>query len=428
MGFKLKTLDQHLNESALLLEGGAFGHMSHPFEDMSLSFGELKQMITLTLQGELNKEVTASEKLDGQALAVSYKDGRTIFARNKTDRKKYGEAAPGVKEIIQKFAGRGEISDAFEKTVVDLDAALNSISAKELEKLFGNGSTFMHVEIIYPATANVISYDVAKLFFLTMTSYDFDGNAISADNDGPKILLKKLQKINADLQKTFQISEPAAIKFPTHIDFSKDQKKFLNEVDKLQKKYKLNDTDTLGRYVELIFTDHINAEGKKVGYAVPGNVMNVLNQRWVYGNKSTNIREVKGMIYNDKFEKWMLAFDKKPFNNFKKEAIYPIEIMILRLGALVMKNVSGFLAANPDKAVQNIVDSIKQTQKKLEKSKDIETLNKLNLQLQKIQDIGGFDAIVPSEGIVFVYKGKMYKFTGAFAPVNQINGILKFGR
>ena len=27
---------------------------------------------------------------------------------------------------------------------------------------------------------------------------------------------------------------------------------------------------------------------------------------------------------------------------------------------------------------------------------------------------------------VFKYKGNMYKFTGAFAPVNQILGALKF--
>ena len=39
---------------------------------------------------------------------------------------------------------------------------------------------------------------------------------------------------------------------------------------------------------------------------------------------------------------------------------------------------------------------------------------------------GGLDSIVPSEGIVFKYKGKVYKFTGAFAPVNQILGLLTF--
>jgi hypothetical protein len=42
--------------------------------------------------------------------------------------------------------------------------------------------------------------------------------------------------------------------------------------------------------------------------------------------------------------------------------------------------------------------------------------------------LGGFDKIVPNEGIVFVYGGNTYKLTGAFAPLNQILGIFKYGR
>ena len=59
-------------------------------------------------------------------------------------------------------------------------------------------------------------------------------------------------------------------------------------------------------------------------------------------------------------------------------------------------------------------------------SKDIKKIDLLKKNLNKINSIGGTAAIVPSEGLVFKYKGKMYKFTGAFAPVNQIVGALKF--
>ena len=58
---------------------------------------------------------------------------------------------------------------------------------------------------------------------------------------------------------------------------------------------------------------------------------------------------------------------------------------------------------------------------------DVDKLKKLKLQIEKLQAIGGLDAVVPSEGVVFKYKGKIYKFTGAFAPINQILGSLKFG-
>ena len=63
----------------------------------------------------------------------------------------------------------------------------------------------------------------------------------------------------------------------------------------------------------------------------------------------------------------------------------------------------------------------------LQKPGNVEKLKKLKIQIEKLSAIGGLDSIVPSEGIVFKYKGKIYKFTGAFAPINQILGSLKFG-
>ena len=66
--------------------------------------------------------------------------------------------------------------------------------------------------------------------------------------------------------------------------------------------------------------------------------------------------------------------------------------------------------------------------KQLQTSDNIETINKLETELKKIEQIGGFDTIVPIEGIVFTYGGNTYKLTGSFAPVNQILGVLKYAR
>ena len=57
---------------------------------------------------------------------------------------------------------------------------------------------------------------------------------------------------------------------------------------------------------------------------------------------------------------------------------------------------------------------------------DLKKLNRLKVQLDRLNAIGGFDAIVPSEGLVFKYNGNIYKFTGAFAPINQIKGLMFF--
>jgi hypothetical protein len=78
-------------------------------------------------------------------------------------------------------------------------------------------------------------------------------------------------------------------------------------------------------------------------------------------------------------------------------------------------------------AVQKVRKEMNKAYMDLSKKGNIEKLKKLKTQIQKLNAIGGLKSIVPSEGIVFKYKGKVYKFTGAFAPINQILGSLKFG-
>ena len=109
-----------------------------------------------------------------------------------------------------------------------------------------------------------------------------------------------------------------------------------------------------------------------------------------------------------------------------KENMKPFEELFFGVGAEILKNVKGFMAANPDKAVQGIRKRLDAAIKDVRKGGDLKKLNTLKLQLDKLNSIGGVDSIVPSEGIVFKYKGNTYKFTGAFAPINQITGLMSF--
>ena len=57
----------------LITEGGAYGHMAHPFDDKDLTFKDLKNIIERGLGGELNREDNITEKLDGQNLMISWR-------------------------------------------------------------------------------------------------------------------------------------------------------------------------------------------------------------------------------------------------------------------------------------------------------------------------------------------------------------------
>ena len=132
------------DDRELLLMGGAYGHMAHPFDDKDLTFGDLKKIITMGLGGQLNREDGVTEKLDGQNLMISWRDGRLIVARNKGHIKNGGVNALSVKGVQSKFKGRGKIRDAFVFAVRDLQKAIGSLSKKQQVKIFGNGNTWLN--------------------------------------------------------------------------------------------------------------------------------------------------------------------------------------------------------------------------------------------------------------------------------------------
>ena len=149
--------------------------------------------------------------------------------------------------------------------------------------------------------------------------------------------------------------------------------------------------------------------------------------RWAYFDKSYKIPQIKkDFSQSQDFLNWVLDTDKKNHQNIWKENVKPFEILFFQVGAEILKNIQGFLAVSPDKAVQKIRQDVISAMNDLRKPGNVEKLNKLKLQIEKLEAIGGLSSIVPSEGLVFKYKGNLYKFTGAFAPINQILGSLKF--
>jgi len=408
----------------MIKEGGAAGHMAHPYDDHSLSFGDVKEIIARSLGGRLDIEAAVTEKTDGQNIQVTYKNNQIGFARNK------GTVINpmSVQEIQDKFGGRGPISDAFGNAAEDLAEAFTRVNPQTLNGIFKNGRVFANMEIIYPATKNVISYDVAVLQFHNLVEYDEQGNTVETDLTGGGVLQGIIQEANAHLQKTFSFIPPQRIKIGRLEDFEDQQAAFFNEVDQLKTRYGLKDTDLVSDYHKAWWADVIREKARAVGYEIPDNLLSLLINRWAFFDKSTSIVAVKKLIDNPDFANWVTEFDKKDFKTYYKQNMEPFESIFLRLGAVVLQNAQNFLAANPSKSAQELKRDLADLIRELQTTNDINSIKKLEHELKRIQRLGGFEAIVPSEGVVFVYGGNTYKLTGAFAPVNQILGVLKYAR
>jgi hypothetical protein len=68
-------------------------------------------------------------------------------------------------------------------------------------------------------------------------------------------------------------------------------------------------------------------------------------------------------------------------------------------------------------------DKLKSVAQQVRNGGDPSKIAKLKQELSRLNQLGGIEKIVASEGLVFVYNGKTYKLTGTFAPLNQILGI-----
>jgi len=424
----------------VLTEGGAAGHMAHPYDDHGLTFNEMKEIVSRGLEGRLDIEEAVTEKTDGQNIQITWKNGEIGFARNKGTVINPMTTSEIIADFERKYQksiatngvagseGYKLVVDAYRACAEDLTESLRMIPADKLNEIFKNGRVFANMEIIYPATKNVITYDKAHLQFHNLVEYDEAGNVLETDMTGGKLLQGIIQDANAHLQKTFSFIPPQQIKLGRVYDFEDQQAAFFSEIDQLQNKFGLQPTDLVTEYHKAWWSDVIKSKAQTYAYDIPDNILESLVYRWAFNIKSTNITILKKGIDNPEFANWVAEFDKKDFKVYQKQNMEPFETIFLKLGAVVLKNAENFLAANPSATVQEIKRELAELTRELQTKGDDVTIKKLEHELKRLQKLGGFEAIVPSEGVVFVYGGHTYKLTGAFAPINQILGVLKYTR
>jgi hypothetical protein len=400
----------------MIMEGGAYGHMSHPFDtDINLTFGQLKDIVNRALEGTL--EFTR-EKTDGQALAISWRDGRLVAARNKGHLKNKGENALDIKGVSDKFQGRGGLSDAYNYAMKDLSNAISSLNDKQRDKIFKQGACFMNLEVIYPTSVNVIPYGQALLVFHGTMEYDMDGKAIGENGEAARILAGMIKQVNKDVQDNYTIQGPPVVKLPKSTDLSKKRSKYSSQITKLQKEFNLKDTDGVANYHQSWWEQWVD---KNSPSTLDNKTKMGLVKRWAFMDKKFRLDNKN--ITDSKTLEWAKKIDKEDQKKISKQNLMKFEKIFLGLGAEVLEFTSSALTVNPDAAVRDMKKRIDKTIKDVKKSGDPKKIEKLKLELGRLNSIGGSKKIVPNEGIVFLYKGNTFKLTGTFASVNQILGI-----
>jgi len=420
---KLYTFKEFLSEKVqvnnldnFVFEGGAAGHMMHPFDDHSLTFADFKTIVRSALQGGLDFEEAPTEKTDGQNVFATVKDGNAMFARNK------GQLANplDLNGIIKMFTGHASklVEETFIFAAKDLADALPKLKD---QSVFQDGKSFINMELIYSKNPNVIYYDRDVIQFHGMKVTDGEGNIIGEENIASEIV-KALKELKADVQNTFTIIPPQILKLGKDINFDDRVGYYEKAINKLRDTYSLSDQDEVKMYHEMWWRGQIEENFADLDPAHKEGLL----LRWAYLDKKTlKLTALKKELTPEQ-NKAVKDFDGQR-NKKYKENILPFENLFLELGADVLKNASNFVAANPDAEKARLHNQIRTEADKIKKNGDLTQIAKVERELKRLEGIGGIESIIPTEGVVFKFKGKTFKLTGTFAAINQLMGIIKYG-
>lgn len=98
------------------------------------------------------------------------------------------------------------------------------------------------------------------------------------------------------------------------------------------------------------------------------------------------------------------------------------------LGLDTCRNIRKFLTANPTEAAQKLRKKYLDAIHDIKENGKEEGIAYMEEQLATLTDPSALEDYLPTEGITFLYKNKLYKLTGYFQILNNICGYFKYKR
>ena len=398
--------------------GGVAGHLAHLYDNRDLTFNKMAEILQKAAKGEL----VGTEKTDGYNIFLGYVDGKPRAARNKGDMSRGGMTFDDL--INREFRGGEESKRAYVTAFNAYVSALDSLSEKEKAQIFGpNGEIFYNTEIQGPVAPNVVNYDenVVNIHRMGHKKYNKENNSLEVvANEKQSAFLDsvidKFEEATAD--ESFSVRRTAFLTLNKITDEA-----FVQEtLDRIQRTgYSGN--MTLNDYLR----DKLTPFTAKSLPELDDERVELLVRRML-GDKTapTTSQITKGMDRETRAK--VSAFNKNS-KILSKKLIEPIEMAIHDFAVELLRGLKSSYILDNQAEVERLK---KETETAIRAIQDYEGPEQegaqdiLVRQLTKLKHHDNIDTVV--EGFVFQYDGQMYKFTGNFAPMNQLLGLFKYGR
>ena len=404
----------------LIAEGGVAGHLAHLYDNRELTFDKLKEILTAASKGEL----VGTEKTDGFNIYLGFKDGEPRAARNKGDMRKGGMNA--VDLAMREFQGGPDIKKVYVDAFNAVEAAFNSLSDKERQQIFGpNGEIFYNAEIMGPGASNVVNYDsnIVSIHNAGHKRYDEETDSVvEADTtDAAKVLDRVIDRFEqSTMGKNFAVRKTAFVNLQ-RLSGNNDLNIVLNRIEKAGLKGNMTVSDFLEEKLLEDVSEKFPSLNDDVKKQIIGRILkdeNALTLTQIYRGLGSD-KEIRAQVRDY----------VQSGNKTISKLIWPIEDAVHDFAVAMLEGMeSAYVLDNPKELARlknQVETAIKSIQAYQGEGQEMahEILAK---QLKKIKHLDNITSV--AEGFVFEYDGQLYKFTGNFAPINQILGLFKFGR
>jgi len=398
--------------------GGAVGHLQHLYDNRDLTFREIFGILEAAAAGKLE---SVSEKLDGVNLTFSWDvDSDSLrVALNNGNIKNGGLDATS---LASKFEGRGNLSDAFNSAFSILKKSLSSLHESKKLRLFGPRTNLWYsMEIIYTENSNVINYDSNNVVlhgWPIIKSKNGILEMTTDDEGGVDELVRHVEGMQKAVEsRGWKVRGPALLRIKRLSDstiLNEVKSRILNELSEIN----LDKSATIRDYIEVKTRFDVEALG------LPKKTADMIVHRCMGEHGSPTLVDIKKI--SNKSDYVAISEFVKGFPKRMKSYVRPVELAINDFAVELLRGLESTLVVESSREVKRLRAEVTRAISTIKNSGNEEAMTILQEQMEKLKSVNNITS--PVEGVVFIYKGNAYKFTGSFSATNQILGLFKYGR
>ena len=447
-------------------------------EDIFIKVSQAKLQVGEKLDGQTMFITFVSHETDAERGAVVLSLSRKADVLTAPQAVKDPSTAAGsLPSTIERFAGRNEeLRNAFVDSLTALDTGIKKLDLETQRAIFGPDEegdyNWFAFEIMDPENPNVVNYNkygpILAMHveghgtFSSRTrekkvnlspSEEVNGVERIVYEKSVKLFKQAFDRINRSLEKQsrFKVISNEFRNLQRGFDASAHIQKLNQEVSKMSR-LDISKESNVADYALARILDEYGSEivsSFRVTEDAPlteemdlepltSDFMRALDKK-TYDQYSLNIKALVRTILDGKSRKKMIFVDLNDeqkqrvgvlldkAKNIKIDVLSPIEMIIHDFAVEALNKFESAFMLSRDESTENFRQMVNKDISQIQTAfddpdsplyGDEKKRAKFDRQKGKVRDI-----TTSAEGFTFVYKGHWYKFTGNFAPLNQILGM-----